>query len=61
MMGGGMLLWILVLAGIVWVLVTAGQRAGGRTTSARAILDERFARGELSAEEYRKLRSELER
>jgi len=49
--------WALVIAGIVW-LVQAVAR-GGQTDAARRVLDERFARGELSAEEYNERRQTL--
>jgi len=50
------LLWIAVIATIVW-LVTRRRRRGGSPPSgadrARDILAERFARGEIASEEYR--------
>lgn len=55
-----MLIWIALLGLIVWAIASAARSAprvaGG---SARAILDERLAKGELSVEEYRKLRAEI--
>lgn len=60
MMGLGMLVfWSLVVAGIVVVVRALGRRDDGRpdeAESARRILDERFARGELTEEEYRSRR-----
>jgi putative membrane protein len=54
------LLWIAVLATIVWLFF---RRTGGRdrdpTDQARGILAERFARGELSADEYRERLAQL--
>ncbi|MGR6316918.1 SHOCT domain-containing protein [Micromonospora soli] len=62
-MMGLMWLWFLlglvVLAGLVWLvfrLTGGGPAAGG---PARRILDERYARGELDDEEYRRRRGEL--
>ena len=65
MMGGGMgiwmllnmVFWILVIAGIILLVVWAVQRAmgdgAGRTReSAMEILKKRYARGEISKEEY---------
>lgn len=56
---GWMWLWIVflcvaIIAGAVW-LITRGRDATTGATSSRArdILDERYARGELSTEEYR--------
>jgi putative membrane protein len=45
------LTWVAAFGVIVWLIA----RSLGRPTSSRAreILDERFARGELTAEEYR--------
>lgn len=66
MMGGfGMgamgILWIVLLGFAVWAIVGATSRTGTRaaTGSARDILDARLARGELSVEEYKKLRETL--
>ncbi len=73
--GGVMMLafWALVVVGVVWLvrsLTGTAGRAGtglgsapgeGHATPSRAlaILEERFARGELSAEEFRRMREEL--
>ena len=54
------LFWAAVIVGIVWLVMRrrgAGDRSG--TDRARDILAERFARGELSGEEYRQRLSEL--
>jgi putative membrane protein len=74
LMGFGMLLfWALVAAGIVWLVrYTAAERratgAGGvnldkhptsGAPTARDILDQRYARGEISDEEYRTRRDIL--
>ena len=50
--------WVLVVAGIVWLVRSLGDRAddGG---SARRLLDERFAAGDLSVEEYQQRRRAL--
>jgi putative membrane protein len=47
------LLWLLVLGGIVWFVTRrrGGPWSGGRR--AEDILAERYARGEISSEEYR--------
>jgi putative membrane protein len=54
------LLWIAVIVGLVWFFASRG-RGGERSGADRArdILAERFARGELSADEYRQRLSEL--
>lgn len=65
MMGGfGMgfvgILWIVVLGLVIWTVINAGNRSGARSSrTSREILDERLARGELSIDEYRKLRETL--
>ena len=72
MMGFG-LLWLLVLGGALVVVFLSGlgllagknpnsQWLGGqRQPTARQILDERFAQGEIGAEEYETTRAQLER
>ena len=54
--------WALVVFGIVALFRGAGgvgPRSSGRQQDARQILDERFARGEIDAEEYRTRQSIL--
>lgn len=66
MFGFGMLFWFVIVGAIVWAVVQATSRSGqGATTRppsqpAKEILDARLARGEVSVEEYRKLRETLE-
>lgn len=50
--------WVLVVAGIVWLVRTIVQKPES-TTSARRVLDERFASGELSLDEYQERRRVL--
>lgn len=45
-----MLSWVVIVVGAVWLFSRSGNR---RPTRARELLDERYARGELSTEEYR--------
>jgi putative membrane protein len=55
-----LVLWITVTAAIVWVItryVRPPQRSG--VDRARDILAERYARGELSADEYRQRLEQL--
>lgn len=72
-MGGMAVMWIvglLLLTGVVVLAVVLAKKASGRgrggsRTSAdrgggRKILEERFARGELSADEYRERLRTLE-
>ncbi|HXF82844.1 MAG TPA: hypothetical protein VNN19_08850 [bacterium] len=60
-MGGAGILWIIVLGVAIWAIVSAVNKPGARSTagSARETLDARLARGELSIEEYKKLRETL--
>ena len=59
-MGFGGILWIVLIGVVIWAVVKAGTRTSTASTdSARAVLDTRLARGELSVEEYRKLREVL--
>jgi putative membrane protein len=60
MMGG---LWLAVIAVVLWGVTAAARSPGGFARSgvdARAVLDDRLARGEIDTEEYRGLRSTLE-
>jgi putative membrane protein len=50
--------WVLVVAWIVWLVRSAARQPDGRG-SARRLLDERFAAGELSVEEYQQRRCTL--
>lgn len=47
--------WVLVIAGILWLVRSVGGDRGG----ARRQLDERFAAGELSVDEYQQRRRAL--
>ncbi len=74
MMGNGAMgwmgvIWPLLVATGLLVLVYLGYRLiapprdedplAGKVSSARRILDERYARGEIDEQEYRRRRSEL--
>lgn len=56
------LFWIFVVAAAVWLVLTFARPAtgSGDAGSARRILDERLARGELDVEEYRTRRTALD-
>ena len=53
-----LLWWVLVIAGIVWLLRSIGGQPESRG-GARRLLDERFAAGELSVDEYQQRRRAL--
>lgn len=59
--------WVLIIGGVVWLVVRLTQQAetagaGPRTRGGRAleILRERYARGEISRDEYERMRRDLE-
>lgn len=50
------LFWVLLIAGTVWLVLTIGGQAAQRQaprSSALSILEERLARGEIDADEYK--------
>jgi putative membrane protein len=58
------LVWIALLAVIVWAVVRLAQRPGDRITpqhreTAQEILDRRFASGEIDADTYADARARL--
>ena len=56
------LVWALFIGVVVWATVRlTTNRHGSSDDRARAILDERYARGEIDDEEYRRRRRELDR
>jgi len=57
------LLWLAVIATIVWLVTRRRWRGGGPPSGpdrARDILAERFARGEIAGEEYRERLQQLQ-
>jgi putative membrane protein len=62
MMGVGMLLWSAVLIFIGWTIASAMRDRGGLggRESPHDILKKRYARGEISREEYERMRKELQ-
>lgn len=68
--GGGMwmffhfIFWIMVVAGvillIVWIVRQTGRRPGGNAEeTALDILKKRYARGEITKEEYEKIKKDI--
>ena len=53
MMIGMLAFWVLVIVGIVWLVRNAAAGGGAvKRASAREVLDERLARGEIDIDEY---------
>lgn len=69
MMGGGivggwgflvhLLFWIGLVFLIVWVVRSVSGASTGGTSTARAILDQRYARGELTRKEYEQMKKDI--
>ncbi len=58
-----LLFWVFVVAGIVWLVLTLSRsqaRGEDGASSARRILEERLARGEIDPEEFRARRAAIE-
>ncbi len=56
-MGFGMIFWVLLLIALIYALAERGKPVKEKTT--REILDERYAKGEITSEEYKRMREEL--
>ena len=55
------LFWVFVIAAVVWLVLTLARprSTGGSESSATRILEERLARGEIDAEEFRVRRAAI--
>lgn len=51
--------WVLFVLGIVWLVRSVSAQGHSSDGNARRILDERFASGELSVEDYEARRKAL--
>ena len=67
MMIGMMLFWVLVVGGIIWLVVWLARRPGGMAGEPGAgartpldILKERYARGEISRDEFERMKHDLQ-
>jgi putative membrane protein len=56
-----LLFWAALIGGVVWLILRRRNRGSGPLDRAREILAERFARGELTGDEYRARLDELHR
>jgi putative membrane protein len=65
MFGGGMIIvWLIIVGLVVWGIVALARRAGSRTESStrRSPLDiagERYARGEITRDEFERIKKDL--
>ncbi len=57
----GSLIWLILIAVIVWTLFAATRSGRPHRAGALEILEERLARGEIDIATYRTTRTELER
>jgi uncharacterized membrane protein len=53
--------WAVLIGTVVWLIVRRRDRRHGPLDRAQEVLAERFARGEISGEEYRARLDELQR
>ncbi len=58
-MGLGMILWIVLIALVIWALVVLLNRSGRPDEAPLEILKRRYARGELSEAEFEQARERL--
>jgi len=57
----GGLIWLLLVGVLIWAVVANAQPRRKDRYDAVGLLEERLARGEIDADTYRSIRSELER
>ncbi len=55
------LFWVLVILGVVYIIKAISERTGSRQKgeSALDILEKRYAKGEITREEFEKMKSDL--
>ncbi len=58
-MGFGMILWVVLIALVVWTVVALFRRVGRADEAPLEILKRRYARGELSDAEFEQARDRL--
>jgi putative membrane protein len=62
-MGFGMILWlvilVLIIAGVVWFVRAQPIEGGPRRSTGLDVLEERYARGEISREEYLRMKRDI--
>jgi uncharacterized membrane protein len=57
----GGLIWLLLVGALIWAVVANTQPRRKDRYDPVNVVEERFARGEIDADTYRSIRSELER
>jgi uncharacterized membrane protein len=60
---GTLIIFVLIVAAIVWLVSELGERGGGSPSSsvpARELLDRRLASGEITVDQYDHLRERLD-
>ena len=58
-MGFGMVLWVVLIALVVWAVVALFNRSGRAEESPLEVLKRRYARGELSEAEFDQARARV--
>lgn len=60
-LGGGFmwLIWIALILVIVWVVSGTRSTGGSRERTPRELLDERYARGDIDEDDYKRRRTML--
>jgi putative membrane protein len=58
MHGFGMIFWLILFCVLVWLVIKM-LSSSDKKISAREMLDERYAKGELSSDEYQRMKNEL--
>ncbi len=62
-MGFGMILWLvilaLIIAGVVWLVRSQPIRSDQRRSPGLEVLDERYARGEITRDDYLRMKRDI--
>lgn len=59
--GFGMFIWLLIIVLFILLLVKAFSKKREASSTAMDILDDRYAKGDISEDEYLKKKAELEK
>lgn len=58
MHGFGMIFWLILFCVVVWLVIKM-LSGSDKKICAREMLDERYAKGELTSDEYQRMKNEL--